>query len=138
MVIETDNKRHSGDFVYKISGAKEFIPGQIPNGNKINLDLNDQIRTAGFYDVKLDEDIVSKCAFNYDRIESDLNMYTESELEGLNPGNNKIKVISSVLQANISGAINEKDKGIVLWKWFLIGVLIFLAIESLLLRFYKN
>ena len=33
--------------------------------------------------------------------------------------------------------ISEKDKGIVLWKWFIIGALLFLALEALLLRFYK-
>jgi hypothetical protein len=51
--------------------------------------------------------------------------------------NPKFKVLSEALQANISGTIAEKDKGIVLWKWFLIGALIFLAIEALLLRFYN-
>jgi hypothetical protein len=138
VVIETDNKRKTGDFVYKLTGADEFIPGQIPNGNKISLDLNNQIREAGFYDLKLDEETVAQYAFNYDRRESDLNMYSETELESINPSNPKIKVISSALQANISGTISEKDKGIVLWKWFLIAALIFLAIESLLLRFFKN
>jgi hypothetical protein len=138
VVIETDNKRKTGDFVYKLTGADEFIPGQIPNGNKISLDLNNQIREAGFYDLKLDEETVGQYAFNYDRRESDLNMYSETELESVNPSNPKIKVISSALQANISGTISEKDKGIVLWKWFLIAALVFLAIESLLLRFFKN
>jgi hypothetical protein len=138
VVIETENKRKTGDFVYTLSGATEFIPGQIPNGNKISLDLDDQVKTAGFYNLKLNDDVVAKYAFNYDRKESDLSMYTETELGDLTPLNRKIKVISSTLQADISGAIDEKDKGIVLWKWFLIACLLFLAVESLLLRFLKN
>jgi len=96
------------------------------------------IKNAGFYDLKLDEEITGKLAFNYDRNESDMSMYSESELAGINPANSKIKVISTALQANISGTITEKDKGIVLWKWFIISALIFLAIETLLLRFFKN
>lgn len=139
VVIETENKRRTGDYVYKITGGdQELIPGQIPVGNKINLDLNDQIKKAGFYDLKLDEEISGKLAFNYDRNESDMSMYSESELAGINPSNSKIKVISNALQANISGTITEKDKGIVLWKWFVICALIFLALEALLLRFFKN
>ena len=139
VVIETENKRRTGDYVYKITGGdQELIPGQIPVGNKINLDLNDQIKKAGFYDLKLDEEITGKLAFNYDRNESDMSMYSESELAGINPSNGKIRVISSALQSNISGTIIEKDKGIVLWKWFIIAALIFLAVEALLLRYFKN
>lgn len=138
VVIEAENKRKTGDFVYKIVGTEEFIPGQSPNGNKINLDLNNQIKLAGFYDLMLDEEIVGQYAFNYDRKESDLSMFNESELEAINPQNPTLKIISSTLQANISSAINEKDKGIVLWKWFIIGALLFLLIETLLLRYFKK
>lgn len=138
VVIETDNKRKSGDYVYKISnGSAEFIPGQMPLGNKITLDVDDQIREAGFYDLLLDENIEGKLAFNYDRKESDMRMYDDSELKAQVTDNPSIKIIDEALQANIAGTISEKDKGIVLWKWFLIAALLFLAIEALLLRFYK-
>ena len=63
--------------------------------------------------------------------------FNESELLDLTTTNPKLKIINETLQANISGTISEKDKGIVLWKWFLIMALIFLAIETLLLRYYK-
>ncbi len=139
MIVTTENKRKTGDFVYRIIGGKyEVIPGQIPAGNLINLDLSNQIRDAGFYDLILNEDILEKLAFNFDRKESDMSIYSESELEAINPLNSKIKLIPSTLQANISGTISEKDKGIVLWKWFAIIALFFLALESLLIRFVKN
>ena len=137
VVIETDNKRKTGDYVYKVKNEKEeYIPGQIPNGNKINLDLDDQIKTAGYYDLELDNNAVGQVAFNYDRKESDMTMFTESDLLKFS-NNTKIKLIDAALQANITGTISEKDKGIVLWKWFIIGALLFLALEALLLRFYK-
>ncbi len=138
IVVETENKRKIGDYVYRISGDKtELIPGLQTMGNKILLDINDQIRTSGYYDLKLDEAVVSKLAFNYDRKESDMRSFSETELEGINPSNTKIKILPATLQANISGAIQEKDKGIVLWKWFLIAALVFLLLESLLLRYFK-
>lgn len=137
VVIETENKRKTGDYIYKITnGTSEFIPGQMPSGNKITLDVDDQIKTSGFYDLVLDDNVEGKLAFNYDRKESDMSMYDEDALKE-STNNPKIKIINEALQANISGAISEKDKGIVLWKWFVIMALLFLAIEALLLRYYK-
>ena len=139
VVIETDNKRQTGDYVYKITnGQKEFIPGQIPQGTKISLDIDDQVKKSGFYDLILNEKQVGKLAFNYDRKESNMSTFNETELAEQGDKNAKIKVISEALQANISGTIAEKDKGIVLWKWFVVAALIFLAIEALLLRYYKS
>ncbi|MFZ1749713.1 MAG: BatA domain-containing protein, partial [Saprospiraceae bacterium] len=43
VILETANKRKTGDYIYKIGNdQEEFIPGQIPNGNKINLNLSNQ------------------------------------------------------------------------------------------------
>lgn len=138
VIIETDNMRKTGDYTYKIkNGEEEFIPGQIPNGNKIILDLNDQVRKSGFYDLLLDDKQIGKLAFNYDRKESDLSLYEEKDLEAIKAYNPKVKVIGEVLQANMAGAIIEKDKGVALWKWFVIFALLFLAIETLLIRLLK-
>lgn len=138
VIIETANMRKSGDYTYKVkNGNDEFIPGQMPNGNKIVLDLNDQIKKAGFYDLLLDDKLVGKLAFNYDRKESDMKVFNEQELEKMEANNPHIHILGEVLQANIANAIVEKDKGIVLWKWFVILALVFLAIETFLIRFLK-
>lgn len=138
MVIETANIHRIGDYTYKVKhGNEEFIPGQIPAGNKMMLDLNDQIKTAGYYDLLLDDKIVVKLAFNYDRKESDMHIFRESELKNMTSANPNIKVLGETLQADITASIMEKDKGIILWKWFVILALLFLAIETLLIRFLK-
>lgn len=138
LAIETDNLRQSGDYVYKIKNEKlEFIPGQIPSGNKITLEVDDQVKSAGFYDLMLNDQVTGKLAFNYNRRESDMSLYDESALAPLVSHNTKLKIMNEALQANISTSIAEKDRGVVLWKWFLIAALVFLAIEALLLRYYK-
>lgn len=138
LAIETDNLRQSGDYVYKIKNEKlEFIPGQIPSGNKITLEVDDQVKSAGFYDLMLNDQVTGKLAFNYNRRESDMSLYDESALAPLVNHNTKLKIMNDALQANISTSIAEKDRGVVLWKWFLIAALVFLAIEALLLRYYK-
>jgi hypothetical protein len=82
---------------------------------------------------------VGKIAVNYDRKESDM-----SHLSGVRIGRYcvlkilQLRLISDTQQANLSGSIIEKDKGVVLWKWFVILALLFLAAETLLIRLLKN
>jgi uncharacterized protein YpmS len=133
------NKRKSGDYVYKVKDDKnEIIPGQSPVGNQIHLSMGGQIKNDGIFDLLLDSETVGKIALNYDRKESDMSHLSESELEDLNTQNPSFKLISDTQQANLSGSITEKDKGIVLWKWFVILALLFLAAETLLIRLLKN
>jgi hypothetical protein len=136
--VETANLPKSSEAVFKIKGDQEFIPTQIPQGQKLSLQINNNIRKAGFYDLMLAQDVVDQFAFNYDRKESDLAVYQVEELEKLNKNNNKIKIIGEAKQADLASTVTEKDKGISLWKWFLIGALIFLLIEALLIRFFKG
>jgi len=135
IVIQTLNKRTSGDFAYKMKGEKEFIPAQFPSGNKVSLDLANNVTKAGYFDLILDDNIVDRLAFNYDRRESAMDIYTDSGLGELTGQNAKISILDEALQANVSSTVTEKDKGVVLWKWFLIFALIFLGIEVLLLKF---
>ncbi|MDF1695581.1 MAG: BatA domain-containing protein [Saprospiraceae bacterium] len=136
-VIEAENKISNGDLVYTIKGVEEFIPGQTNLGNKILLDVNNQIDTDGFYSLGLDNESVSDLAFNYDRTESNMEVTSSSSLEDL-AQNNNINLLDASLNADFSTYINEKDKGITLWKWCLIFALIFLAIETLLLRVWTE
>ena len=77
--------------------------------------MGGQIKNDGIFDLLLDSETVGKIALNYDRKESDMSHLSESELEDLNTQNPSFKLISDTQQANLSGSITEKDKGIVLW-----------------------
>ena len=136
-IIEAENKISNGDLVYTIKGVEEFIPGQTNLGNKILLNVNDQISIDGFYSLGLDNESVADLAFNFDRKESNLKVASVSELEYLSESKN-INLLEASLQADFSSYINEKDKGVILWKWCLILALIFLAIEILLLRIWSD
>ncbi|MEM9545755.1 MAG: BatA domain-containing protein [Bacteroidota bacterium] len=136
-VIEAENKISNGDLVYTIKGVEEFIPGQTNLGNKILLNVNNQISTNGFYSLELDNENIADLAFNYDRDESNLEVTSPADMQLLaNKAN--INLLDASLKANFSSYINEKDKGIVLWRWCLIFALIFLAIEILLLRLWSE
>ena len=136
-IIEAENKISDGDLVYTIHGTEEFIPGQTNLGNKILLNVNDQISEDGFYTLRLDKEDVADLAFNYDRTESNMEMSSSSSLDAL-ADRSGINLLDASLKADFSSYINEKDKGIVLWRWCLIFALIFLAIEILLLRTWSE
>lgn len=135
-MIEADNKVSGSELVYKIKGrAEEFIPEQQIIGQKVLLGINNQIQEAGFYNLFLKEgENFAKYGFNFDRKESKLSVYNENDLTGLNESFN---VINNTANASLTPLIGERSQGIVLWRWCLILALIFLAIESLLIRFWR-
>ena len=137
-VLEADNKITEGELVYKLKGkAEEFIPQQRGVGPKVILGVNNQIVEAGYYDLFLKEkEVLSKYAFNYDRMESDLEYLNESDLaEKVGPN---VQIIETEALATLTPIIGDRSHGVVLWRWCIIAALIFLGLEVLLLRFWKT
>ncbi|NUO03022.1 MAG: BatA domain-containing protein [Saprospiraceae bacterium] len=128
----------SAELVYKLKGAKgEFIPEQRTTGTKVQLGINGQVQEAGVFNLFLNQDtVLHRYAFNFDRKESDLSYFNSEELETLSPG--KVNVIDINEAALLTASIEERSQGVVLWRWCLIMVLVFLGIEALLLRFWKT
>ena len=135
-LIEVDNKVTGAELVYKVKGRiEEFIPEQQIIGQKVLLGVNNQIREAGFYNLFLnEEETLAKYGFNFDRKESELAYYNQTELSTLNTSFN---VIDNTAKASLTPLIGERSQGFVLWRWCLILALIFLGIETLLLRFWR-
>ncbi|MEZ4985544.1 MAG: BatA domain-containing protein [Saprospiraceae bacterium] len=136
-VIETNHQVLSNELVYKIRNPREeFIPEQRIVGTKVFLGINQQVSTAGFYELFLHaEEPLDHLAFNYDRQESDLAYYPPTELkERLGT---QVDMIDTANDNAISTEISERSQGIALWKWCILLALLWLAAEVLLLRFWK-
>ncbi len=136
-VIESEHFINSTDIVYKLRGESgEFIPEQRIVGAKAFLGVSNQILQAGIYDLFLNRDTtLAKYAFNYDRKESALDYYTAAELKS--QAGQKMNVVDMMEEAVLTASIEERSRGIVLWRWCVILALAFLALEILLLRFWK-
>ncbi len=136
-VIEVDNFVQGGEKVYKLRGKKkEFIPEQRIVGAKVFLGIHNQIKEAGYYELFLTEkESPANFAFNYDRKESALEYFSEKDLNE-NWGA-KMSIIGANAKAAFENLIQERSRGIILWRWCLIMALFFLAVESTLLRFWK-
>ncbi len=136
-LIEADKIQVSNSETFKITGPKEFIPKQNQLTNKVMIDVMDQIEEPGIYKLNYADKMLMNLAFNYDRKESDLSYYSADELR--NKFEKKgISIIENAKDANFTELIGEKEKGVSLWKWCLIFALIFLALESLIIRLWKK
>jgi hypothetical protein len=142
--IESDNLVKGGESVYKMSsGAKdgqvseEFIPQQRIVASRVFIGLQNQIFEAGHYNLFLNADsTLAKFSFNYDRRESDLSYLAGAELEEKITIPN-ISILDNDAAADIGAVVSDRSKGVVLWKWCIIIALLALAVEVLLLRFWK-
>ncbi len=134
-LVEIDRKPSQTDFNFEIKGPSNFIPAQTNLGSKMILDTKNQIVQDGYYDLTLNNESLAKLAFNFNRIESDLNYMNESELSAIK--NQAFQVISDTADGSFEQIIGDRERGVVLWKWCLIFALIFLALETILLRWWK-
>jgi len=89
----------------------------------------------GLFDLEYHQQKIDQIAVNYSRKESDFRVWTVDELaekiaEGSWPGFRLIKNKSG----DISTKLIQLDQGMSLWKWFLFFAIIFIFVETLLLR----
>jgi len=135
-LIEVKNRERGDDLVYKIEGKQEFIPGQNNLGNSTIIDINNMIKEEGIYQLSFENEVLESFAFNYDRKESALQYYSIDELDKMY--GSVYNIYDNVMEANFSDIVEQREKGVHYWKWCLIFALIFLLIESLLIRFWKS
>lgn len=140
-VIELSNTALQGDRTLTITtneGTYEFIPGHQGRNRRLSLTLNNQVREAGHYQLKADREILKGLGFNYDRTESMMEFNDAAGLEGILQ--RYLKGSSGILSDKgkpLSETLKDMNQGTILWKLFIILALVFLAIEIILLRFWK-
>lgn len=135
--VEAEARVTAGESTYKMKGKnEEFIPDQKTISSKVILGVNEGTREADFYSLYINpQEIIAKYAFNFDRKESDLQYFTKDDLA--KNTNKNLSVIDANEKANFTDLVGERSQGISLWRWFIILALVALAIEQLLLKFWK-
>ena len=134
-LIEFKRLENSESGGYSMTGIEEFIPSIIQNASGSMVDIRDQVETAGIYELKLKDQLLSKMAFNYDRIESDVR-YGDIQSIASSMGTH-VKILDDLALADLSVYIRQSNNGVSLWRWCLILALLFLLVETSLLRFLK-
>jgi len=118
--------------------GQEFIPEQRNMGNQTQLFFRSQIQKAGFYNVIKGETVYATLAFNYRRDESNLDYYSENELEKIaDYSKGRIELLSPYTQ-NITRSVTDAMSGIQLWRYLILFSLACFLTEILLLRFWRK
>ncbi len=110
------------------NSATDFIPMQQVLSNKVKLSFGDYPEEAGNYAVYKGEKNLKNISFNYARTESNLALQNKAILDNFT-------VTKSV--ATVYDDIQSERTANELWKWFIIGTLIFLLLELLIQKFVK-
>jgi hypothetical protein len=134
--IDRINMGADQSLLVKLSAsAFEFIPGQRSNAESTELFFYEQIREAGIYELSVSGKKIFEFAFNYNRKESDPEIYSPDELSGYISSLDMDNLfLLDANEAPVEQLITEFNKGVELWKIFIWLALFFLLIEIILLR----
>ncbi|WKK64836.1 BatA domain-containing protein [Lutimonas zeaxanthinifaciens] len=125
---------YSDDVILKmIREENEFIPIQLKSVEMTRITTEEYPLTQGIYSLMKENTELKKIAYNYDRMESDMNFYDTGEFVS---NHNNIELYDGFNQA-LEDRI-EKDNNKNLWQLFIIFALVFLCLEILLQKFLKN
>ncbi|MBK0383507.1 BatA and WFA domain-containing protein [Pedobacter sp. SD-b] len=114
----------------------EVIPEMIKKPSETLLYFADQLNKQGIYDVYLKDSLLAQFALNEDRKESDLKFYNRADLSDIFSLKDE-NILKSNDQA-LSKQIEVANFGTSLWKLCIILTILFLLMEVLLIRFFKN
>ncbi len=131
----------SSELLYHVVNKElnvDVIPEIYPVNNGLKLGFHDAISVSGNYEVQLKDSLVGYLSFNYNTKESDPVCYTPAELEAIIDSLHLSNF--SVMSGNLdefSEEFKKRETGIELWRWFVFITLLFLAIEIILIRYFK-
>lgn len=139
--IELPNVKPANDeplHITRVDKTFDVIPEHRIVNNTLSLFTQNQIITAGDYQVMQGATVLAGLSFNYSRSESDMSFYNKDELEQ-RIGELAVKNVNVIeaTEKSLTNSVQEINDGKKLWKLFLILALVFLACEVLLIRLWK-
>jgi len=108
--------------------ASDFIPMQQLLNNKVKLSFGDYPEEAGNFAVYKNDKNLKNISFNHARTESNLSLLNKAIADNVTAADSVATVYNDIKSERTA---NE------LWKWFIIGTLIFLLTELLIQKFIK-
>lgn len=104
------------------------IPMQQAFNQKVSITTDEFPASSGIVDIKQKDQVLGQLSYNYSRKESDLRYLNMKDYKDLNYYQTVTAAIDSIKSASNINA---------LWKWFVIFALCFLALELLILKYFK-
>ena len=122
--------------VYKLVKDKtEIVPSQRIVGDELIFEMPEQALTAGFYKLMLDKKQEGVLAFNYDKTESEMDFYTTQAIQNKFAKQKNVQIYDIQKNKNLVQDFRDRNLQVNLWKYMLMGALVFLMLETLFVRF---
>jgi len=119
----------SKDEVLAVKNDKsDFIPMQQVLDNKVKLSFGDYPEVAGNYAIFKGDENLKNISFNHAHTESNLGLQNRAVLSDFTSADSVATVYNDIKSGRTA---NE------MWKWFIIGTLIFLLLELFIQKFVK-
>ncbi len=131
--LRVKNDSLSGNALKITNGKEEYIPLQKNTSKDVYLYTKNYPLLPGVYQVADQDKVLSEQAFNYDR---ELIRRNYASLPGLTQSSSQMKLLSSPEEG--LRALNDMFSSRSLWQLFTIFALIFLVLEMLIQKFFKN
>jgi hypothetical protein len=143
--ISLQDKSYSEKTLVKLrKDGVEMIPLQRVVGNELIIELpsanemeGKNSLLAGYYDVLVNNSLSKVIALNFNNRESLLEKYSATELSRMFENNKNIQILNQADAAEFSSNYSAISQGKYIWKFFVIAALLFLAIEILIIRFWR-
>lgn len=135
VIIKDKNYKLEDLHINKGQGNNDFIPEAQRQRGDVALYVSSQISESGNYEIYNKEELIGAFGLNYDRKESDLTTFNESDLVSLLKDKNII--LSSVADKKDVVSASTYSASSKLWKWLIVCALAFIAIEILLIKLLK-
>lgn len=132
-----DLNREGKDNVYHIKNAKlDIIPRVRNTNNNTTVFVNSGIETAGNYTLENEKNKIG-LSYNYNRFESELTYLSSTEIDEIINSNSINAQYIDLTNGTIQSALSDLNIGEKYWKYCIILVLLFLAIEIILIKLFK-
>jgi hypothetical protein len=136
LIVKKSNIGNEDLYVLKSEHSDEMIPEKRNYGNEVALFFHNAINKDGIYKIMQENDTTDICAFNYNRLESDLHYYNDDDLEKVIRETSWKGDILNFQSKDLTKKVSEKLTGTPLWRYFLLLSLILFGAEVLILRFW--
>ncbi|MCC3160507.1 BatA domain-containing protein [Hymenobacter sp. 15J16-1T3B] len=122
--------------VYKLrNDSNSYVPAQQLRNGRLYLQLPAPMRQPGYYQLTLNDKVLTTLAFNVDKKESELAQYSAEELRQLTAAYPNVHVYEAGGERSAAQQLAEERNGTPLWRYCLVGALLCLLGEVLVLRF---
>ncbi len=138
-VIQNLSLGNDDQIILQLQDSKEkILPLVKSNNRQVSISIGEHINTSGIYRVVQNNQALYSIGINFNKDESLLQFYKETDLGDLISQNawNDIEVIDSKIE-NVGHYVKTLDQGNQIWWYLIIAALLFLFTESLLTGIWK-